>query len=53
MAEQLEVTVNSTNQKLGYTGVLRFHYRVSARLGDNANPEADVFEHSAYDRSPV
>ena len=23
MAEQLEVTVNSTNQKLGYTGVLR------------------------------
>lgn len=25
MAEQLEVTVNSTNQKLGYTGVLRSH----------------------------
>ena len=25
MAEQLEVTVNSTNQKLGYTGELRSH----------------------------
>ena len=25
MTEQLEVTVNSTNQKLGYTGVLRSH----------------------------